>query len=151
VNKAAITVGQRLAQLKATVHPPSRGPYTHSEIAEGVYNASGVRVSEAYLSQLMANTRDNPSGKLVAGLAAFFGVTVDSFYDGEVAALQDEQVKLLRAFDNKRLKAMALRAIELSPTALASVAAVIDELAELEGRLSPHSRRRRVPPHGTGD
>lgn len=149
--KPAITVGERLAQLQRTVHPPGRRPYTLAEIAEGIFAAAGVRVSEPYLSQLMAGKKDNPSAKLVAGIAQFFGVSIDSFYDHQAAADQDEAIRYLAALADDQVRAVALRLHELSPAALSAVAAIVDELKATGAVPNARSKRQRAPQPGEMD
>jgi transcriptional regulator with XRE-family HTH domain len=92
----------------------------------------GVTMSAAYLSQLRTGKRDNPSARHLAAIAQLFGVPMEYFFDEEVAAKIDADLRLLTAVRDAGVQAIALRAQGLSPQSLSSVADMIEHIRRLE-------------------
>ena len=122
----------RLNHLFATVPAPDgRSLWTNDDAAAAIA-AEGVSMSSAYLSQLRTGKRDNPSARHLAAIAGLFGVPIDYFFDDEVAARVDADLRLLSAVRDAGVQAIALRAQGLSPQSLASVADMIEHIRKLE-------------------
>jgi transcriptional regulator with XRE-family HTH domain len=136
----------RLDQLLSSVHPSGRGPYTYDEVADGIKAQGGPTISAQYLNQLHRGRRDNPTKQHLEALARFFGVPVAYFFDDTAAMVIDEEIALLTVIRDAGVKNLALRALELGPEARRSVAAIIEELRQFEGRSHHSSRRRRTEP-----
>ena len=139
--EAGASLAQRIDHLIRTVHPGDRGPYTLEEITDGIRAQGGPTISVAYLSQLRAGKRDNPTKQHMEAIARFFGVNVAYFFDDTAAEAVNEELALLQAIRDSGVKRVALRAMELGPDARNSLARIIDELGNLEKRTS--SKRRR--------
>lgn len=145
------TLAARVDHLLATVHPSGRGPYSYDQIADGIRAQGGPTISAQYLNQLHRGRRDNPTKQHLEALAKFFGVPVAYFFDDTQAALVDEEIALLSVIRDKEVKDLALRTLELSAEARRSVAAIIEELSQYEGRTSHPNRRRRSDPDADPD
>jgi transcriptional regulator with XRE-family HTH domain len=126
-------LAQRLDRLFRTVHPPGEKEYSNDAVAEAL-TAAGVRVSGAYLQQLRKGVKDNPSTRILQGLADFFGVPMTYFFQDEEAAQIDLGVAVLTrllleadAFD------IAARLADLPADSRELVRQLVDHLAQLKG------------------
>ncbi|GAA3580022.1 hypothetical protein GCM10022222_76010 [Amycolatopsis ultiminotia] len=138
------TFAQRLAHLIATVHPPDRKPYSYREIAQGVVDLTGVRMSATHVQQLAVGARRDPKRSHIQALARFFGVPVTYFFDDEVAEQVERQVADVVAWRDTRARDLAQRAMQLSPRDRETVTALMDQLnSYAAGRA--RTRRARKP------
>jgi hypothetical protein len=71
--------------------------------------------------------------KHVEGLAAFFGVPVNYFFNDDVAARVDAELDLLVALREGPIRQIALRAAGLSTESLQAIAEMIEHVRRLEG------------------
>jgi transcriptional regulator with XRE-family HTH domain len=76
---------------------------------------------------------DNPSWKLIEGLAKAFGVTPVYFTDADAEQQTQEELALLAALQDAGVRSLALRAQGLSAQSLATVRELIERVRELEG------------------
>lgn len=77
-------LASKLNFLFATVPRAAHLSQLHTnETAAAALDAFGVRVTKTHLSHLRAGRRDNPSARLLAGLAHLFGVPIAYFFDEE--------------------------------------------------------------------
>jgi transcriptional regulator with XRE-family HTH domain len=75
-------LARRLDHLFRTVHPAARKAYTPAEVATAMNEAADERVtSGTYLWQLRTGRKDNPTYKVLMGLASFFGVSPTYFFE----------------------------------------------------------------------
>ena len=126
-------LAERLDRLFVTVHPPGRKPYTLREVADAINAEAGTTIiSPAYLSQLRAGQRTEPSHSRLVAIARFFGVDVDYFSDSASAEEADQQIEFLAAMRDAGVRSLALRAHGLSESSLAAVRAVIENARRLE-------------------
>jgi transcriptional regulator with XRE-family HTH domain len=126
------SLAERLNRLFETVHPAGRGPYSNEEVASAIREQGGD-ISRAYLSYLRNGERTNPTLQHLQALARFFGVTAAYFFDDDVAAEVNAQLHIAVALRDAEVRAVALRAVGLSPKALQAVVAIIEEVRSLEG------------------
>jgi transcriptional regulator with XRE-family HTH domain len=118
----------KLERLFREIRPPQQGgrSYTNDEVAET------IGVSGAYVSALRKGTRTNPSHEVLAGLAQFFGVKISYFLDDLAAEQTEAEIALARVMGNHGVRALALRALELSPQGLAAVTQMIEEVLKAD-------------------
>jgi transcriptional regulator with XRE-family HTH domain len=133
----------RLSRLIATVHPPDRKPYSYREIAQGVEELTGVSMSATHVQQLAVGARRDPKRSHIQALAQFFGVPVTYFFDDEVADQVDQQVSDVVAWRDTEARAMAQRAMQLSPRDRETVSALMDQLNSYDETRRRDSRRRK--------
>jgi transcriptional regulator with XRE-family HTH domain len=126
------TLAEKLDRLFAVVHP-SKGEYTHEEVANAIRDAGGPTVSATYIWQLRKGLRDNPTKKHLEALSSFFGVPVAYFFDEEAAARIDAELALLSAIRDSQVRQVALRASGLSTESLETIAEMIERVRKLEG------------------
>lgn len=136
------TFAVRLRHLIETVHPPDRGPYSYREIARGVTDR-GVSMTSTTVHQLAIGHRVDPKMRHVQGLAAFFGVPVDYFYDPEVQERVDAQLESVKVWRDEEARALALRASALGPQGKRTLSALLDALEGQDAEDPGRSRRRR--------
>jgi transcriptional regulator with XRE-family HTH domain len=134
----------RLTHLIATVHPPDRKPYSYREIAQGVADSTGVSMSATHVQQLAVGARLDPKRSHIQALAQFFGVPVTYFFDDAVAEEIDKQVDDVVAWRDTEARAMAQRAMRLSPRDRETVSTLMDQLNSYDAER-PRSGRARKP------
>jgi transcriptional regulator with XRE-family HTH domain len=112
----------KLNHLFAVTKSPDGDEYSNDFAADSI-TVAGTKISGTYIWQLRKRKRDNPTIKHVEGLAKFFGVPVNYFFDDDVTDRVDQQLRDLAA-EQERLKAnagdqeaqrIAMRAGELTP------------------------------------
>ncbi|MEU4254318.1 XRE family transcriptional regulator [Amycolatopsis sp. NPDC026612] len=112
----------KLNHLFAVTKSPEGEEYSNDFAADSI-TAAGTKISGTYVWQLRKRKRDNPTIKHVEGLAKFFGVPSNYFFDDDVTDRVDQQLRELAA-EQQRLKAnagdqeaqrIAMRAGELTP------------------------------------
>lgn len=67
------------------------------------------------------------------GLARFFGVTVDYFYDEAVRRNTLEHIAFLQELSSSPWEAIAARGMALSPDGIDAIKAAVEERRRLEG------------------
>ncbi|MBT2412747.1 helix-turn-helix transcriptional regulator [Streptomyces sp. ISL-12] len=111
------------------MHPPGK-PYTNAYVAEQ------VRISEQYLSMLRRGRRSKPDLDLLKRLSRFFGVP-DGFLSGtmseEAVAKTEEEIAVLAAMRDARVRAIALRAVGLPPAVQDSLTEIIVQFRQQMG------------------
>jgi hypothetical protein len=122
----------QLNHLFATVPRPGGRDLWTNEDAAAAMTDTGVAMSAAYLSQLRTGKRDNPSARHLAGIARLFEVPMEYFFDPEVAAKIDADLRLLVAVRDAGVHTIALRAQGLSEESLSGVAGMIEHIRRLE-------------------
>ena len=112
----------KLNHLFAVTKSPEGDEYSNDFAADSI-TAAGTKISGTYIWQLRKRKRDNPTIKHVEGLAKFFGVPVNYFFDDDVTDRVNQQLRELAA-ERESLKAnagdqeaqrIAMRAGELTP------------------------------------
>ncbi|PWW56956.1 helix-turn-helix domain-containing protein [Actinokineospora spheciospongiae] len=135
----------KLNRLVATVHPAGRGPFTNEEIAASIRTEQSVDISHSAISAWRRGTRDNPSFRHLSALARFFGVPLGYFSDDAESARVDEQLDLVAAWRDAQVRAIAMRAGELSEAGRAAILEMANRVCEIE---RAHARPERRPESG---
>ncbi|WP_336085679.1 XRE family transcriptional regulator [Nocardia sp. SSK8] len=126
-------LAERLDVLFRTSRPGGRY-WTNDDVAAEIKRIDPtVRVSGAYLSALRTGRRANPAPRLLAALCRFFGVPGDHLTEPSVAGPTPRHQAVLEAARHTGVHAIALRAVGLNDESLATVAAVLDHIRELQG------------------
>ncbi len=150
-------IAGRIDYLIRKLNPGDR-EYTHAEIAAGIEQKTGIVVTPEYIGQLRAGKVSNPSMRTLAGLARFFGVPIDSFYDDEAARQVERDVDLAIALRRAATADLALRLPALPPEGVEDVIALVnrylgepdEEGAGDEGTIDGHEGTARDLPRATG-
>ncbi len=122
----------RLNTLFVGIPDPHGHRWTNDGAAEAI-TASGVPVGGSYLAALRSGTRNNPSARLIAAIAALFDVPVTYFFDADEAARIDGQLGLLNALRDAQVRTLIARTTGVSATGIANLTAILEQLRHLEG------------------
>jgi transcriptional regulator with XRE-family HTH domain len=126
-------VAEKLEYLFHTVRKPDRREYTNDEVASLILRDQGAEISSSYIWYLRTGQRDNPTLKHLNALATFFGVPAAYFLDDDTSERVEAELALLVAMKDAEVRNIALRAADLSPASLRTIAEVIARVSELEG------------------
>ena len=141
------TLADKVNWLIDRAHPAGRGPFSNSEIAALIKDATGEEVSYTTIWKLRNGQAQNPQKRLIEALARTFGVPPAFFFDDydEQGGLLREQVELLALVRDARISSAQLRAIlELSPQARQAIVSLVEATARDDGR-------RQRSEHGDAD
>ncbi|MBO0804667.1 MAG: transcriptional regulator [Nocardiopsaceae bacterium] len=131
-------VAERLDYLFRTVVPEGGKPYTHAEVAGAINAAAGERLaSTTYVWQLRTGHSDNPTYKVLVGLARFFGVSPAYFFDEADTARGEVPAEVAVALRSEGVREIATSAAGLSGQSLRAVRQLIASARELEGQGQP--------------
>ena len=127
-------LAERLNALFDRVPDPNGQPYSNVTAAREL-TEKGYPVSHSYLGQLRAGKKDNPTARLLNGIATeLFGVKMSYFLgDDDEAILVQKQLDLLALIRDTRVQGMATRLAGMSDSAVASVDTLINHLRQIEG------------------
>jgi transcriptional regulator with XRE-family HTH domain len=142
-------LAQRLNTLFRTVHPPGEKEPSNREVVDAIAEAGGPRVSPQYLQQLRNGVKDNPSKRLIEGLAHFFGVKPAYFFSDKEAQATDEGVALLVNLVDAGALNIAARLPDLPPESREVVRQVVEHLRHLAG-LPDAAPGLAAPPNPAG-
>lgn len=132
MNAGTSSLAQKLNRLVATVHPAGRGPFTNEEIAAAIRREQGIDLTHSAISAWRRGTRDNPSFRHLSALAKFFGVPITYFSDDAESARIDEQLDLVAAWRDSQVRAIAMRAGELSEQGRAALLEMAIRVRDIE-------------------
>lgn len=124
-----MTLAEKLNTLFTSVRDERDREFTNQRVA----TATGV--SDAYIGYLRRGERTNPSKATLQALAEFFGVTPEFFFDTTATERVTEQLRQLQQLSRLRdagVLKVAMRLGGLSPRSLDAVAAMVDQLRDLE-------------------
>ncbi len=126
-------LADKIDLLFRTVHPPSRGPYSLQEAAAKIEEITGEKVSHNTLWKLRTGKADNPTKRVLEGLAKFFEVSPAYFFDENVSEDIRNQIELLSALRDTGVRGARLRIFfELSTEGQEMVAEMIARTARIE-------------------
>lgn len=117
-----------------------------NEAAEEHIRASGgPTISATYIWQLRKGIKDNPTKRHLEALAAFFGVPVTYFFDGEEAEEIGRELGVVRDLRERGLYDVVtrMREADLSPESVELVERLVEHIARSEGRQTREGGRER--------
>ncbi len=137
-------LADKIDLLFRTVHPTGRGPYSLQEVAEGIEHLTGEKVSHNTLWKLRTGKSDNPTKRVLEGVAKFFGVNPSYFFQEDASGNIRDQIELLSVLRDADIRSAQLRTFfDLSPEGQEMVAELIVKTARIEeiqrGSHSPES------------
>lgn len=122
-------LASKLQHLFRTIpQPEGRGWYTN-EVVVTELAARGVPVTIQHLSNLRNGRRDNPSARLLAGIAEVFGVPLDYFFSSDEERRVNQDLEALDQL--RRVGGLRLRG-DLDAEGLAQLLAALREVQRLE-------------------
>jgi transcriptional regulator with XRE-family HTH domain len=122
----------KLNKLFETMRKPSDPPLSNAAAAEAITRKTGVSISSAYMWQLRNGVKTNPTVQHLRAIADFFGVPASYLIDRDTDPKIDTQLSLLQALRDSGVRDLAMRASGLTPKAITSLAAMIDEARKLQ-------------------
>jgi transcriptional regulator with XRE-family HTH domain len=133
VSEGVPHLAERLNDLFARVpRPGTTQPYSN-EAAGAELSAAGVSVTGVYLSMLRSGRANNPSARLLAAIASFFGVPISYFFDEDEAASIRDQLDTLAGLRDARIQGIMTRTQGMSEAGIASLAGIVDHIRRIEG------------------
>ncbi len=125
-------LARKIDRLFDVIRRESGEQHSHEEVARACREFSGESFSATYLWQLRTGRRDNPTKRHLEALAEFFQVPVAYFFDEQIGAEVDSELKFLGALRNAGVQHLALRALELSPAGLTTITDMLEVIAKRE-------------------
>jgi transcriptional regulator with XRE-family HTH domain len=137
-------LARRLDHLFRMIHPAGRKGYTPAEVAAALNEAAGERVtSGTYLWQLRTGRRDNPTYKVILGLAGFFGVSPTFFFEDRAVERGELPPEVTAALQDDAVRDIAVRSAGLSERSLELIAETVSLARERDEARYRASRRSR--------
>ena len=138
------TLAEKTEWLFQNVPGPDGQTYSNARLAMRIEQlCSGFTVTPATIWNIRTGKSDNPSWKVIEGLAKAFGVSPQYFSDDEETDRTQEEMGLLAALRDAGVRGLALRAQGLSPESLQAVRDLIERVRQLEGIGSNRVREAR--------
>lgn len=133
----------KLEHLFTTVPKPSGGRYSNESAAQALATA-GVKVSAVHISHLRSGRRNNPSARLLAALAALFGVEIGYFFDPELESRTNDELAALRALSQAGAQGVMMRS-GVSTKNLKQIDAILSAIREDVERAAAEERPQDQP------
>lgn len=125
-------LASKLEHLFATIpQPGNRGSYTNEAVAIELRKI-GVSVTAVHVSNLRTGRRDNPSARLLAGLAEVFGVPIAYFFDPERERAVNEQLEALAELRDAQVQGLMLRSDGVDATTVMHFIAALKQIRGME-------------------
>lgn len=143
MNQPKRTLAAKLNQLYASHPRPDGKEWSNDQVAEAIVKSGIVKsFSGSYMWQLRNGVKDNPTMRHLAGLAWYFGVRGDYFFDDDVAAAIDakiaeassERAQPGQPATDPEIQLLAMRAGELSPARRKQALEMLSVVYELDRR-----------------
>lgn len=125
-------LARKLNQLFDTVPKPGGGTYSNEGAAQAL-GELGVSVTAQHLWHLRTGRRDNPSFRLLEGIARLFGVPIGYFSDEEVERQVSEQMANLASLRDSGVRSLLMRAQGVSPENVQHLGAILEQIRRMEG------------------
>lgn len=128
------TFADRLNHLFAMARPRGEDrEYTAKEVVHGMVEA-GFDISASHLSELRRGIKNNPSLRVMTGLAAFFAVP-PAYLLGEPAVEHEvsAELELRRAMSDAQVHELATRAADLAPAQRTAMLRLLADIVREHG------------------
>lgn len=122
-------------------NPRDNAPYSNARLAHRIEALCGFSVTPTTIWNIRTGRSDNPSWKLIEGIAKAFGVSTLYFTDENAEDRTQEELALLEVLRDADVRTLALRAHGLSPASLETVRGMVERVRELEGVVDVLHRR----------
>lgn len=133
----ARSLAKKTEWLFQNVRDPADGqPYSNARIAAKIEQCvPGFSVTATTIWNIRTGKSENPSWRLIEGLAKAFGVSPLYFSDEDETEAQQTQdeLALLAALRDTSVRQLALRAQGMTPESLATVLELVERVRQLEG------------------
>lgn len=136
-----LTLADKLNRLFALMHPVGEREPSNARVASAIREECGVEISHTYIWMLRNGQRANPTMRHLEGLAWYFGVDPNYFFNTDRAAEIDKELTLLATLRDRGVRNVALRTAGASgPTRQA-----IERFAEAATEADQQSLWRESP------
>ncbi|OMC29517.1 XRE family transcriptional regulator, partial [Mycobacterium colombiense] len=122
----------RLSKLFEVMRKAGTAPLSNAAAAAAITKKTGVSISPAYLWQLRSGVKRNPTVAHLRAIADFFGVPASYLIDRDPDQKIDAQLSLMQALRDVGVRDLAVRTSGLTPQAITSLAAMVDEVRKLQ-------------------
>ena len=122
----------RLTKLFEVMRKAGTAPLSNAAAAAAITEKTGVSISPAYLWQLRSGVKRNPTVAHLRAIADFFGVPASYLIDRDPDQRIDAQLTLIQALRDVGVRDLAVRMSGLTPAAITSLAAMVDEVRKLQ-------------------
>lgn len=122
----------KLNKLFEIMRKPSEPQLSNAAAAEAITKKTGVSISSAYIWQLRNGVKTNPTVQHLRAIADFFGVPASYLIDRDNDQKIEAQLTLLQALRDSGVRDLAMRTSGLTPQAISSLAAMVDEVRKLQ-------------------
>lgn len=126
-------LAEKLNYLFLTLPAPTRSGLYSNDSAAAALAERGVTVTGTHISHLRTGRRDNPSARLLAGLAELFGVPIGYFFDPTMEERINSELGALSALRDSEAKSLMLRAQGISPQSMEHLKGILERIREIEG------------------
>jgi transcriptional regulator with XRE-family HTH domain len=133
VATARPSFAERLITARETIRRPDGRMYTLEEIAEGVRTHTGDTCSKQYIGDLLSGKYTAPTRTKIEGLAHFFGLPPGYFFNDELSARMQEDLKLGAALREAGVRGLAARMLEVDPEKRELLMKMLNEIQQREG------------------
>lgn len=137
-------IAVKLNKLFEIMRNPGEPPLSNAAAAKAITKATGVSISSGYIWQLRSGIKTNPTVQHLRALTDFFGVPASYLIDRDTDEKVEAQLALVQALRDSGVRDLAMRTSGLTPEAIRSLAAMVDEVRKLQD-LPP------MPPGGGPD
>ncbi|OBI38940.1 helix-turn-helix domain-containing protein [Mycobacterium colombiense] len=125
-------LASRLTKLFEVMRKAGTAPLSNAAAAAAITEKTGVSISPAYLWQLRSGIKRNPTVAHLRAIAEFFGVPASYLIDRDPDQKIDAQLTLMQALRDVGVRDLAVRTSGLTPEAITSLAAMVDEVRKLQ-------------------
>ncbi len=126
-------LAEKLNHLFLTVAAPTRRGLYSNDSAAAALAERGITVTGTHISHLRTGRRDNPSARLLAGLAELFGVPIGYFFDPTMEDKLNAELGALAALRDSEARSLMLRAQGISPKGMEHLRGILELIREIEG------------------
>ena len=133
-------LADKLNKLFEVMRKAGIPPLSNAAAAAAITSKTGVPISPAYLWQLRSGIKTNPTVAHLRAIADFFGVPASYLIDRDIDEKIDAQLTLIQALRDNGVRDLAMRMSGLTPQAISSLAAMVDEVRKLQD-LPPMPRQ----------
>ncbi len=130
--RSRASLAEKLDQLFKAAHGRGDRELTYQEVADGVMEQSGVKISPSYIWELRTGATTNPRKAHMEALARFFKVSPVYFYEDEQGEQIYERLESLVTIRDSSIGRIAARAGDLSPRGQELIANIIEQVARQE-------------------
>ena len=126
-------LAEKLDHLFMTVINPRRQRLYSNDAVAAALSEMGISVTGTHISHLRTGRRDNPSARLLVGLAELFGVPLGYFFEAGIEEQINQELATIEALRDCDIKSVMLRAQGISPQGMEHLKALLDRIREIEG------------------